>query len=104
MTYAGKTGRNSVLGSAIAILLLAAAVVVIVVYVALNPDILKSLIYLALAVVAAGIAIAVIVYIAAAILAVPYYAAKGEEYQTDSAYNLDDIKSVKETDSEKKDR
>ena len=36
------------------------------------------------------------------ILAVPMYVAKGEEYQTDISYSIDDVESVKETSSEEK--
>ncbi|MDR1691050.1 MAG: hypothetical protein LBR42_04305, partial [Candidatus Methanoplasma sp.] len=82
MAYAGRTGRNSMLGSAIGIVLLAAAIVVLVVFVALNPHIIENLAYIALIVIAAIVIIAVIVYLAMAILALPYYVAKGEEYQT----------------------
>ncbi|MDR3074473.1 MAG: hypothetical protein LBU30_00340 [Candidatus Methanoplasma sp.] len=103
MAYAGKTGRNSTLGSALAILLLVAVIVVTAVYVALNPGILESLAHLALVVIVILIIAAVIIYLAVAILAVPYYAAKGEEYQTDASYDLDDVEPVREKDSEKKD-
>ena len=103
MAYAGKTGLNSTLGSALAILLLVAVIVVTAVYVALNPGILESLAHLALVVIVILIIAAVIIYLAVAILAVPYYAAKGEEYQTDASYDLDDVEPVREKDSEKKD-
>ncbi|MCL2296388.1 MAG: hypothetical protein FWC29_04835 [Methanomassiliicoccaceae archaeon] len=103
MAYAGRTGRNSTIRSAIAILLLAVAIVSICIFVAFNPVILESLAHIALIVVAVIVATAAIIYIAAAVLALPYYAAKGEEYQTDSSYDLDDVKSVKEKDSQNKD-
>ncbi|MDR2846412.1 MAG: hypothetical protein LBV63_03930 [Candidatus Methanoplasma sp.] len=92
--------RISTKGSAIGILLLAIAAVAIVVAVALNPWIWESLLYV-IVVAAAIIVIAIVIFIlAAALLALPYYAAKGEQYQTGASYDLDDIESVKETDSE----
>ncbi|MDR0508585.1 MAG: hypothetical protein LBG63_01985 [Candidatus Methanoplasma sp.] len=103
MAYAGRTQKNSTLGSAIAILLLAAAIALICVYVALNPSIIEDLAHLALIVAAVIVAAAIIVYIAAAVLALPYYAAKGEGYQTDASYDLDDVEPVKEKDSQNKD-
>ncbi|MCL2509791.1 MAG: hypothetical protein FWF07_01770 [Methanomassiliicoccaceae archaeon] len=99
---AQNTGRNSTLGSALGILLLALVVIAAIVFVALNPDILKSLAYIVLIVIAIIIVIVIIVYLAAVFLALPYYAAKGETYQTGKSYDLDDIESVKEKDSREK--
>jgi len=97
-----NTGRNSTLGSALAILVLALIIIAVIAYIVMNPDILKSLAYLVIAVIAIIIVIVVIVYLAAAFLALPYYAAKGETYQTGKAYDLDDIEPVKEKDSREK--
>jgi len=102
MAYAGNMGRKSTLGSALGILLLAAAAVAIVVYVAMNPALLESLVYLALIAAAVIGIIVIIVFLAAAILALPYYAVKGERYQTGASYDLDDIEPVKEKDSREK--
>jgi len=102
MNDSGKTGRNSTLGSALAILLLAAVIVVIAVYVAMNRSILESLAYLVLIIVVAVIIIVAIAYIVMALLALPYYAAKGETYQTGASYDLDDVEPVKEKDSREK--
>jgi len=102
MAYAGNTGRNSTLGSALGILLLAALIVAIAVFVATNPTILESLVYLAFIAAAVFVMIVVIVYLAAVLLALPYYAAKGETYQTGASYDLDDVEPVKEKDSREK--
>lgn len=102
MADAGKVGRNSTTGSALILVLLVAIIIAIIAYVALNPEILESLLYIAIIVIVAIIVIAVIIYVVMAILAVPYYAMKGEEYQTDATYDLDDVESVKETDSRDK--
>ncbi len=99
MADAGKMGRNSTLGSALILVLLVAIVVAIVAYVALNPGILESLLYIVIIAAVVIVAVIVIIYVIMAILAVPYYAMKGEEYQTDATYDLDDVESVKEKDS-----
>jgi len=103
MAYAGNVKRNSTLGSALILLLLVAVIVAAIVWLALNPDILDDLLHIAIVAAVIIVAAVAIVYLVMIILAVPYYAAKGERYQTDASYDLDDVKSVKEADSEKKD-
>lgn len=101
MAYAGKTGKNSTLGSALLLVLLAAAIAAIAAFLILNPDVLGNLILIAAVIAAVFVIAAVMIYIAMAILALPYYAAKGESYQTEASYDLDDVKAVREKDSEK---
>jgi len=103
MAYAGRTGRNSTLGSALGIVLLAVLVVAIAVFLALNPKIVENILYVAIIILVVIVVVAVIIFLAAAILALPYYAVKGEEYQMDATYDLDDVKPVKEKDSRDKD-
>lgn len=96
--------RKSVSGSVIGLIAIAIAVVAIAVFVALNPEILKNLMYLALIILAALIVVAVVVAIAMFVLAIPFYAAKGEVHQTHANYDINDVKAVKEKnlDDEKK--
>ncbi|MDR1955186.1 MAG: hypothetical protein LBP82_04475 [Candidatus Methanoplasma sp.] len=101
MANAGNTGRNSTLGPALMLVLLVAAIAAIAVYVALNPWILENILYIVFIAALAFVVIVGVIYAAMVILAVPYYAAKGESYQTDASYDLDDVKPVKEKDSEK---
>ena len=103
MAYAGNVRRNSTLGSALIILLLVAVIAAAIIWLALNPEILDDLLYIAIIAAVVIIAAIAIVYLVMIILAIPYYAAKGEGYQTDASYDLDDVKPVKEADSEKKD-
>ena len=92
-----KTGKSALLFGLLAIILI--AIVVCVVY---NPWILKDLAYILIVVVIAIIIILVVVYLAMVVLAVPIYAAKGESYQKDMSYDINDVKAVKETSSEDK--
>jgi len=97
-----KIEKKSTLGSALLILLLAFAIVGIAVFLILNPGILGNLIAIAIIAIIVIVVIVVIIYIAMALLALPYYVHKGETYQTGATYDLDDVKPVKEKDSEKK--
>jgi hypothetical protein len=102
MTNEGKIERKSTLGSALGILVLVLAAIAIVAYLLLNPDILKDIVWVVIVAIVVLIIIAVIVYLAMMLLAVPYYAAKGVQYQTDASYDLKDVKPVKESSSENK--
>jgi len=97
-----KVSKNKTGKSALLFGLLVVALVAIVVYVAYNPWILKDLVYLLIVIVIAILIILVVVYLLMAILAVPIYAAKGESYQNDMSYDINDVKAVKETSSEDK--
>jgi hypothetical protein len=103
MAYAGKMGKNSTLGSALLLLLLAVVAIIIAVFLILNIDTLENLAVIFIIVVIVIVIAVIMIYIIMAILALPYYAAKGETYQTDRSYNLDDVRPVKEKDSEKDD-
>jgi len=108
MAYAGRTERRgtgkSALLMTLLVVVLTVALIAIAVAFIMYPDLFESLV-LTLAIVVAGIAIAMaIVYLIIAILAIPYYIVKGEEYQVDASYDLNDVKPVKEVDSEKRDK
>ena len=88
--------------SALMMILVAAIVIAAIAALFLIPGALESVI-IVLAVIAIAIAaIVAVVFIFMVILAVPMYVAKGEEYQTDVSYSIDDVESVKETSSEEK--
>ncbi|NLL94806.1 MAG: hypothetical protein GX224_03500 [Thermoplasmatales archaeon] len=97
MTQTERKGTGS---SALLMVLAGIAIVALVgliVYAALNIDnLLENLVLIGLVVLAAIIIIVVVVYLLMIILAIPYYAAKGESYQTNVDYDLDDVESVKE--------
>ncbi len=105
MADAGKTVRKSTTGSALVLCVLVIAMIAIVAYIAMNPDILKDILNVVIAAIIILVIIAVIIFLIVTVLAVPYYAIKGEETQTDATYDLSDVKSVKEKidDDEKKD-
>ncbi|MCL1978829.1 MAG: hypothetical protein FWG60_01545 [Methanomassiliicoccaceae archaeon] len=103
MADAGTTGRNSTLVSALLMVLLVVAIAAIAVFLILNPAILESLVLIALVAVVVIVIVAAMIFLLATILALPYYAAKGETFQTGASYDLDDVKPVREKDSEEKD-
>ena len=88
--------------SALMMVLVVAIVIAAIAALFLIPDAFENLM-IVLAVIAIAIAaIVAVVFIFMVILAVPMYVAKGEEYQTDISYSIDDVESVKETSSEEK--
>ena len=95
-----KTEKRSTTGSALGILLIVLAVIACVVVLVMYPNILENILVAALVVVGAILVIAVGVALFAGLLAVPMYAKKGEVYQTDMSYSVDDVQEVKGTDEE----
>lgn len=97
---------NSTKGSALAIGIIALAVGALCVYGAYylnaNPDALEGMMGTVAMILLAIFAIFLIATFIYMIAAVFFYAAKGEEVQTNGNYSIDDIESVKETSSEKK--
>lgn len=67
-----------------------------------NPDILENVLYVILVIIVAIVIVVIAVWIITAVLAVPYYIAKGESYQDDASYNLDDVSSAGEVRSDDK--
>lgn len=93
-----KTGPSALL-----LLLLVVAVIAVIalaVYALTLPGMLESVLTAGLIILGAVVAVIVIVFIAMMLLAVPMYAYKGESYQKDVSYSLDDVESVKEKSSE----
>lgn len=60
------------------------------------PDVLENVVYAILIIIGAILVIAVAIWILAAVLAIPFYIKKGESYQDDVSYDLDDVSPVKE--------
>jgi len=79
-----------------------AAIIAIVIYILLNPSILEDLLYLVILIAIAIVAVVVIALAVMMILAIPFYLMKGEQYQDGTSYDLNDVKSVKESSSEDK--
>jgi uncharacterized membrane protein YcjF (UPF0283 family) len=100
--YADNVGKNKTAVSALILDLFAVAIVAVAIFLILNPYILKDFAYVIIAAAVLIVLAVIAIYIVIVILALPYYAAKGEAYQTDVSYDLDDVGSVKEKDSEKK--
>ena len=67
-----------------------------------NPDVLQATATLLLIILGAIVVIALIIVGAMFLLAIPFYVKKGEGYQENVDYNLDDVKSVRESSSEDK--
>jgi len=99
----GKVEKKSTLGSALIILLLVAIIAAAVIFLILNPGLIGNLLAIAVIAIIVIVAIVIIIFVVMALLALPLYVMKGETYQTDASYDLDDVRSVKEKDSEKKD-
>jgi uncharacterized membrane protein len=68
----------------------------------LIPGAIDSVVWILVIIGIAIVAVVAVIFVFMVILAVPMYVAKGEEYQTDISYSVDDVESVKETSSEEK--
>ena len=88
--------------SALMMILVAAIVIAAIAALFLIPGALESLVIVLAVIAIAIVAIAAVIFLCMVVLAVPMYVAKGEEYQTDISYSIDDVESVKETSSEEK--
>ena len=88
--------RKSRLWSGVGILAIALVLIAVAAYVILNPEILENIIYVILIVCVVIVAILIVVALAMMLAAIPLYVKKGEVYQTNQDYSIDDVKSVKE--------
>ena len=91
------TGKSALMMLLVVVIIAAAAAALFLI-----PGALESLVWVLVIIGIAIAAIVAIIFIFMVILAVPMYVAKGEEYQTDISYSIDDVESVKETSSEEK--
>ena len=96
-TVRAGTGRSALM-MVLVVVVIAAAIAALF----LIPGALESIVWILVIIGIAIAAIAAIIFICMVVLAVPMYVAKGEEYQTDVSYSIDDVESVKETSSEEK--
>ena len=88
--------------SALMMVLVAAIIIAAIAALFLIPSALESVMIVIAVIAIAIVAIVAVVFLCMVVLAVPMYVAKGEEYQTDISYSIDDVESVKETSSEEK--
>jgi uncharacterized membrane protein (DUF485 family) len=91
--------------SAVGLAMIAVGIVLLIgliVWILTNPAVLDAVVTLALAIVVALVVISLIIAGIMAIIALPMYAVKGEQYQEGVDYSLSDVKPVKESSSEKK--
>ena len=96
-TVRAGTGKSALM-MVLVVVVIAAAIAALF----LIPGALESIVWILVIIGIAIVAIAAIIFICMVVLAVPMYVAKGEEYQTDVSYSIDDVESVKETSSEEK--
>ena len=95
--------REKTWPSAMMLVLLGIGIIVLIamiIYALTIPGVFESVLTAALIIVVAVAAAIIIIYALMAILAIPMYAYKGESYQNDISYDLKDVKSVKEKNSE----
>ena len=97
-----RTEKKSTVGAAFGLVLIAVAVVGVIALLLAYPDLLSNLVMLCIVIFAALAVIAVGVFLVGVFLALPMYAKKGVEYQTDISYDLDDVKDVNGKMEEKK--
>ena len=97
-----ETKRESTGKSALMMVLIVAIIAAAVAALFLIPGALDTVAWIIAIVLIAIVAVAVVIFVFMVILAVPMYVAKGEEYQTDISYSIDDVESVKETSSDEK--
>ena len=93
-----KTGKSAwgFVGIAIGVILL----IVAVAYALSQPGVLETVATAAAVIILAVVGIVIIIGAVIALTAIPMYAYKGEQYQENVDYSLDDVKSVKESSSE----
>ena len=96
-TKVAGTGKSALMMVLIVVIIAAAIAALFLI-----PGALESVLIVLAVIAIAIVAIAAVIFICMVVLAVPMYVAKGEEYQTNISYDLDDVKSVKETSSEDK--
>ncbi len=91
-----KTGWSGLWLILIPILILIAAGAVAWIFYT-NPEILKDVVMVILIIIAAIVIVVIVIWALALLLAIPIYVKKGATYQTDMKYDIDDVKSVKES-------
>lgn len=96
------TGKSAV-GIAVIVLMII-VIVAAIAYVLMQPGVLESLVTIVAIIAVVAVALIVIGYIAMALMALPMYAYKGEQYQEGVDHSLDDVEPVKGKDSKDEER
>ena len=92
--------RTSTTKSGILIVIGIVLLVALGAYILMTPGILDSLLTIAIVVGIVIIASVIIIYAAIAIMAIPMYMHKGEQYQDGISYGMDSVKTVENSSSE----
>lgn len=92
--------RTSTTKSGILIVIGIVLLVALGAYILMTPGILDSLLTIAIVVGIVIIASVMIIYAAIAIMAIPMYMHKGEQYQDSISYGMDSVKTVENSSSE----
>lgn len=92
--------RTSTTKSGILIVIGIVLLVALGAYILMTPGILDSLLTIAIVVGIVIIASVMIIYAAIAIMAIPMYMHKGEQYQDGISYSMDNVKTVENSSSE----
>ena len=90
-----STGKSALM-MVLVILVIGAAIAAL----CMIPDIWDDIVMVLTVILIAIAIIVAILFIFMAVLALPMYVAKGEQYQTGISYGIDDVESVKEKSSE----
>lgn len=94
--------RTSTTKSGILIVIGIVLLVALGAYILMTPGILDSLLTIAIVVGIVIIASVMIIYAAIAIMAIPMYMHKGEQYQDGISYSMDNVKTVENSSSKDK--
>jgi len=92
--------RTSTTKSGILIVIGIVLLVALGAYILMTPGVLDSLLTIAIVVGIVIIASVMIIYAAIAIMAIPMYMHKGEQYQDGISYGMDNVKTVENSSSE----
>ena len=96
------TGKSAV-GIAVIVLMII-VIVAAIAYALMQLGVLESLVTIVAIIAVVAVALIVIGYIAMALMALPMYAYKGEQYQEGVDYSLDDVEPVNGKDSKDEER
>ena len=99
VTNARKAGTGKSAAGIALIVVMVIVIVAAVAYALMQPGVLESLLTIVAIAAVVIVALVVIGYIVMALMAIPMYAHKGEQYQEGVDYNLDDVKPVEGKDS-----
>ena len=99
VTNQRKAGTGKSAAGIALIVLMVVVIVAAISYALMQPGVLESVVTIVAIVAVVAVALIVIGYIVMALMAIPMYAYKGEQYQEGVDYSLDDVESVEGKDS-----